>query len=122
MKFLLNMNVPMGLGKLLATRGHDYRHVRDIGMARADDAQIVQAARRNQEVIVTHDLDYGSLLAFSGEATPSVVIFRLRNIHSRNLFSRIMSAWAEIEYPLSQGSIVVLEDASFRIRSLPIAS
>ena len=41
MRFLLNMNVPRGLGRRLAARGHECRHVGDIGMARASDVAIV---------------------------------------------------------------------------------
>lgn len=120
MKFLLNMNLPRELGKLLSTRGHTSRHVGDIGMARASDASIVTEAKTNQEIIVTHDLDYGNLLAFSGETSPSVIIFRMRNTHPTSLFNRMIMAWAEIEKPLRDGAIVVLEDATLRIRMLPI--
>src|SRR5713101_3396419 len=100
MKFLLNMNMPRALGRRLAAEGHTWRHVRDIAMARASDAAILEEARRNQEIVVTHDLDYGHLLAFSGESGPSVVIFRVRNTHPDNLFARIMNSWSEIENPL----------------------
>ena len=120
MKFLLNMNVPRDLGKLLTTKGHDCRHVGDIGMAQASDMEIIKEARANKEMIITHDLDYGHLLAFSGEPNPSVIILRLRNSHTDNLFARIMSTWLEIENPLIEGAIVALEDATFRIRRLPI--
>lgn len=120
MKFLLNMNLPRELGKRLVAQGHMFRHVADIGMAKADDAAIVVEARANQETIVTHDLDYGHLLAFSGESAPSVIIFRVRNTHVNNLFGRMVRSWAEIAQPLSEGSIVVLEDAALRIRRLPI--
>lgn len=74
------------------------------------------------EVIVTHDLDYSHLLAFSGEPAPSVIILRLRNIHSDNLLNRILRAWPEVEEALSEGAIVVLEDAAHRIRRLPLSS
>ncbi len=120
MKFLLNMNLPRELGRRLTTAGHAFRHVADIGMAMANDAAIVAEARVNQETIVTHDLDYGHLLAFSGESAPSVIIFRVRNTHVNNLFDRIVKSWSDIEQPLSEGSIVVLEDAAIRIRRLPI--
>lgn len=120
MRFLLNMNLPRELGKRLKAEGHVCRHVADIGMAQASDLEIVEEARENEEIIVTHDLDYGHLLAFSGEPAPSVIIFRLRNTHSDNLFFRMMGAWAEIEKPLIKGAIVALEDASLRIRKLPI--
>ncbi|MGB9776420.1 MAG: DUF5615 family PIN-like protein [Anaerolineae bacterium] len=120
MRFLLNMNVPRSLAVLLAARGHLCRHVGDIGMSRATDEAILQEARMHQEVVVTHDLDYGHLLALSGESAPSVVIFRLRNTHPENLFAQMMKVWAEIEEPLRRGAIVVLEDAALRVRLLPI--
>jgi predicted nuclease of predicted toxin-antitoxin system len=120
MRFLLNMNVPRGLGRRLTESGHVYRHVGDIGMARARDSAIVEKARESGEVIVTHDLDYGYLLAFSGQQSPSVIILRLHNTHPDNLFRRIMSAWPEIEGPLTQGAIVSLEDATVRVRRLPM--
>jgi len=120
MKFLLNMNVSRKLGRRLITKGHSYRHLGDIGMAKASDTTIVDNARRNQEIIISHDLDYSNLLAFSGKLSPSVIIVRLRNTHPDNLFARIVDAWSEIEKPLLEGAIVVLEDAALRIRKLPI--
>ena len=41
MKFLLNMNLPRELGRKLAALGHEWRHVADIGMTRAADADIL---------------------------------------------------------------------------------
>jgi predicted nuclease of predicted toxin-antitoxin system len=120
MRFLLNMNVPRELGRRLAVEGHECRHVGDIAMAKASDLSVMEEARGNNEIIVTHDLDYGDLLAFSGELAPSVVIFRLRNTHPDNLIGRIIHTWPEIEDPLTNGAVVVLEDAGLRIRRLPI--
>jgi predicted nuclease of predicted toxin-antitoxin system len=121
MRFLLNLNVPRGLGTRLGGLGHECRHAGDIGMAQASDVEIVEEARRREEVIVTHDLDYGQLLAFSGEPAPSVILLRLHNVHPDNLLDRISRAWPEIEGPLSGGAIVVLEDATHRIRGLPLS-
>lgn len=120
MKFLLNMNLPRELGRQLATAGHACRHAADIGLARAGDSVIVAEARRSKETVLTHDLDYGNLLAFSGEASPSVVIYRLTNTLTLNLLHRLTSAWSQIEAPLQEGAILVIEDASVRIRRLPI--
>ena len=120
MKFLLNMNIPRALGRRLAAVGHECRHVGDIAMGQASDSAIVEEARAHGEVIVTHDLDYGHLLAFSGAPSPSVIIFRLRNTHLENLYTRFISIWHEIAGPLQQGAIVILEDATLRVRKLPI--
>ena len=120
MKFLLNMNMSRELGKLLVSQGHEYRHVGDIGLARAEDIEIVAEAKQKQEIILTHDLDYGNLLAFSGESVPSVIIFRLRNTQPKNMFIRLVNTWSKIQLPLIKGAIVILEDATLRIRELPI--
>lgn len=114
------MNMSRSLGRRLREVGHECRHVADIAMARASDTSILTEARRSHEVVVTHDLDYGHLLAFSGELEPSVIISRLRNTHPNHLFTRIMSVWSELERPLSEGAIVALEDATLRIRKPPI--
>jgi hypothetical protein len=70
---------------------HSYRHHEDgVPLERIKgavqvvaDTEIIKAAKSADEVIVTHDLDYGHLLAFSGEAAPSVIMFR-RRFTSRN--------------------------------------
>jgi len=121
MKLLLNMNVPRTLIMLLAAHGHVCRHAGDIGLAQASDVAVLEAARGSQEAIITHDLDYGHLLAFSGESAPSVVILRVRNTHPDHLLTTITRAWPEIAGSLNDGAVVILEDAAIRIRRLPIA-
>lgn len=119
MRFLINMNLPRELGRRLAEIGHEWRHVGDIGMAESDDADVVSAARESGEVILTHDLDYGNLLAFSGEARPSVITFRLRDVSVGNLVERITTSWPEIHEPLEAGSVITFSDLAIRIRRLP---
>lgn len=114
------MNISRTLGDLLRIKGHVVRHVADIGMFRATDWEIVQEAKQKQEVIITHDLDYGHLLALSGERSPSVVIFRLRDMSIQNQLNCFVRVQKDIETPLSEGSILIIEDACVRIRSLPI--
>lgn len=114
------MNLSRELGRLLATHGHTWRHARDAGLAEAADSAIVEITKANGEVILTHDLDYGQLLAFSGDVRPSVVIFRRRNVLPSVLFGTLMKIWEEVEPALEAGALVLLEDASVRIRRLPI--
>ncbi len=122
MNFLLNMNVHRDMTAPLKKRGHVCRHVGNIGMSRSTDAEIVAEARKTGEVIMTHDLDYGHLLAFSGEKAPSVIILRLRDLRTDEIMSRLDAVWKEIEEPLTEGAVVSLSDKSLRIRKLPIES
>ena len=120
MNFLLNMNVHRDMTAPLEKRGHVCRHVGDIGMSRAKDVDIVSEAKRTGETIITHDLDYGHLLAFSGESAPSVIILRLRDLRTAEVITRIDAVWGDIESPLLKGAVVSLSDKSLRIRTLPI--
>ncbi|MBK9006682.1 MAG: DUF5615 family PIN-like protein [Anaerolineae bacterium] len=120
MNFLLNMNVNRDMAAPLQQRGHVCRHAGDIGMSRSKDVEIVAEAKKTGETILTHDLDYGNLLAFSGESAPLVLILRVRDLRTDEIMSRFDIAWSEIESPLNEGAIVSLSDKSLRIRNLPI--
>ncbi len=121
MKFLFNMNIPPAFGPMLASEGHEWRHAANLGMSRASDAVTLAAAKGRGEFVIRHDLDYGQLLAFSGDSAPSVVIFRLRRAETRLLHERIRAAWNDIEEPLARGAVVIVEEAATRIRLLPIS-
>src|SRR5208282_5089137 len=99
------MNLPRALGRLLAPAGHGWRHVADLGMARASETGILAEAKSSGECVLTHDLDYGKLLAFSGDASPSVVIFPLRRTDAELISRRIINDWGEIEESLKSGAI-----------------
>ena len=120
MKFLLDMNLPRQLGKLLREQGHDCRHAADHGLVTAEDHEIVELARSTGEVILTHDLDFGRILSFSGKAAPSVIIFRQTSTlpeHLARSLTRTEELW---ESAVSSGAIVILEDRKVRVRRLPI--
>lgn len=121
MKFLLNMNIPRELGPMLAVEGHQWRHAGDIGLARASDTVILARAKQQRECVITHDLDYGQLLAFSGDRAPSVVLFRLRRANAKVMYQRLKTVWNEIEGHLADGAIVTIEEAARRVRRLPIS-
>lgn len=120
MRFLANMNVPRVLCARLREHGHECRHVADLGMAQSADSDILLAASQTGEVVLTHDLDYGELLALSGDAGPSVVIFRLRRVLVDDLLGKLLVAWPRIEAALENGAVVIIGDRSVRVRDLPI--
>ena len=120
MKFLLNANVSPYLSPFIEKDGHRCRHVFDIGKASAEDIEIVSIAKKNEEIIFTHDLDYGTILAFSGDTKPSVIIFRIHQISAEIFYEFLHNHWDIIETPLKEGAIVVFEKENIRIRKLPI--
>lgn len=120
MKLLLNMNIPVSLAGRLEMAGYTTRHAGKIGLARSLDAEILKEARNNNEIIITHDLDYGQLLSFEAAKDPSVIIFRLRNTFPDRLFNLLKVVLPKVGHFLTQGAIVIIEEGIIRVRLLPI--
>ena len=114
------MNIPRQVGLLLEAAGHRCRHVGDVGLLEAEDHEIVAAAKAAGEAVLTHDLDFGSLLAFSGDSRPSVLILRQRNLHPERLYESLHRTEGRWLGALEQGAVVILEEGALRVRNLPI--
>ena len=121
MKFLFDVGISPRLGKLLMTNGHSYRYLPDFYSNKTSDVGIMEIAIENEEVIITHDLDFGTLLAFSGQTRPSVIMFRIHHIEPKLFYRLILENWDKIEEPLENGSLVIIETNSIRIRRLPLS-
>jgi predicted nuclease of predicted toxin-antitoxin system len=120
MNFLLDVHLSKGLARMLEADGHVCRLVVEVGNPKMDDLDILRLALENGEVIHTHDLDFGTLLAFSKESKPSVVIFRIEKINNKIFYQLLSDYWETIEEPLIKGAIVIIEPTAVRIRDLPI--
>lgn len=122
MRFLADMGVSQQVVEWLRTRGHDAAHLRDEDLQRLPDSEIFQKARREKRVVLTFDLDFGEILAASGDEIVSVILFRLRNTRAAFVIQRLDDVLNRSSDELSQGPIAVVEDGRYRVRKLPIGS
>jgi hypothetical protein len=58
----------------------------------------------------------------SGGKVPSVILFRMRNQTPTMVTPRLFKALEMYREPLLTGAIVIVEDAAYRLRRLPIRS
>ena len=120
MKFLADMGISPRTVAFLRSQGHDAVHLRDQGLKRLHDSSILQKARKEGRILLTHDLDFGELLAAAGTALPSVILFRLQNMRPERVndyLETIISRYAE---SLQTGAIASVSERQIRIRHLPI--
>ncbi len=120
MKFLLDVGITPALGRLLESEGHTFRYLPEHYSNKTADIKIIVIALENGEVIITHDLDFGTLLSFSGQSKPSVILFRIHKVNAEVFFQLIKTNWNSIKTPLEIGALVVISLISIRIRQLPI--
>jgi predicted nuclease of predicted toxin-antitoxin system len=70
------MPVTPGAAPHLHAAGHDAIHASDVGLSNVADATILAAARRDDRIVVTADLDYPRLLALEHADGPGLILFR----------------------------------------------
>jgi predicted nuclease of predicted toxin-antitoxin system len=120
MKFLADMGISPHVVAWLRTNGHDAVHLHQLGLDRLTDKEVLQKALQEDRVLITHDLDFGELLAASGENLPSVIIFRLKDMRAANINRYLSSILSKHSRALEQGVVCSVTERKVRLRSLPI--
>jgi predicted nuclease of predicted toxin-antitoxin system len=110
---------PLTVG-FLRYGGHDALHLHEVALDSLADALILKKARAEGRILLTNDLDFGDLLAASGDALPSLAIFRLRSMVPDNVNRHLELLLAHHEFELEQGVAVSVAEDHIRIRRLPI--
>lgn len=120
MRFVIDMNLsPRWCSHLLA-EGWPSVHWSQIGVASAPDCEIMQWANENQRVVLTHDLDYGAMLAATKAEGPSVVQVRTQDVRVEFLGPLLMPVLRRFARELEAGALIVVDEAKSRVRVLPL--
>ncbi len=120
MKFLADMGVSLLTVAWLRSSGYDAIHLREEGLQRLPDSEILIKARQEERVLLTMDLDFGMLLAMNKNQFPSVILFRLSDERSEVVNERLEPVLAQCAEVLETGAIISVSDEAFRVRSLPL--
>lgn len=120
MRFLADMGMAMDVIAGLRAAGHDAVHLRDLGLQRLADERIIALAVEEKRIILTHDLDFGRLLALGGAAEPSLVTFRLTDMTPHSVLQRLLPLSGSLRAELERGCAVTVTDGANRYRRLPM--
>lgn len=101
---------------------HDAVHLYEQALDRLQDSEILNKARAESRVVLTHDLDFGELVAASQERLPSVVVFRLRNMHPTRVNQYLEQIINQHKSALEQGAVISVSEGSVRVRILPMTT
>jgi predicted nuclease of predicted toxin-antitoxin system len=122
MRFLADAGISPRTVEFLQGLGHHAQHVRSLGMQRASDDEIIHRARVDGAVVITFDLDFGDILALGVHDRPSVILLRMSSERPERVNQQLQSVLAERPLELEAGALILIEDARYRLRKLPIGS
>jgi predicted nuclease of predicted toxin-antitoxin system len=117
MKFLADQDVYASTVRFLSGLGHDIVTAGQLGLAQAEDIELLRIAHEQDRIFVTRDRDFGALVFVQGSG-PGIIYLRI-------LPSTQISVHAELERVLTlhsepelQASFLVVEPGRHRIRKL----
>jgi predicted nuclease of predicted toxin-antitoxin system len=122
MKFLADMGISPKTVSFLRDFGHQAVHLQQEGLGRLSDSEILQKARREGSIVLTHDLDFGDLLAASAAQLPTVIIFRLRNMRPERVNIYLQNIITQYSSILEHGAVTTVSEGGVRIRRLPLVT
>ena len=122
MKFLADMGISPKTVAFLRSLGHDAVHLSDQGLERLPDPGIVEKAQQEGRVLLVHDLAFGELVAAGGAALPSVITFRLRNMHPDRVNGALQSILSQHGDALEHGAMMSVTEGQVRVRRLPLST
>lgn len=120
MRILLDMNLTPLWCEFLTEAGYEAQHWSRVGRPDAPDIDILDFAREGQWVIITQDLDFGSLLALRGDDLPSVIQVRAHATLPSDIGRQVVDAIEATASYLEAGALVTLTPSEFRVTALPI--
>ena len=120
MKLLIDMNLSPEFCTQLDAEGWQTKHWSQVGASNAPDAEIMDWALQSDFVVVTHDLDFGAILAVTQANGPSVIQVRTQDVTPEHLVPLLLQVFKDHQPTIEAGALVIVEEARSRIRILPI--
>lgn len=119
MKILIDMNLSPRWIKLFYDAGLESAHWSIIGAPNAPDKEIMNYAKDNGYIVLTHDLDFSAILAVTHGEKPSVVQIRAENVSPDVIGLPVITAIRQMTAELEEGALITVDPKRTRLRLLP---
>lgn len=116
MRIKLDENLPARIAADLDFRGHDVHTTIAEGLSGKPDQDIWQAAKRENRVLITQDLDFSDARSFIPGSHPGIVLLRLRSPSRVKLVSRVLELFDTENVNAWTGCFVVVTEQKVRVR------
>ena len=117
MKLLLDQDVYALTERFLREQGYDIKTASELGLARADDSELLKFAGEQGRYFITRDRDYGNLVFVLGSGS-GVIYLRvlpsdMDEVHTE--LKKVLETYSEDELAKS---FIVVEKGRHRIRKV----
>ena len=119
MKFFLDENIPFSVTDSIKELGFEVEHARTSDLRGAPDKKIAEYARKQQSILITKDLEFGSSILYPKGSHYGLLILRLPNQWAADkVIKAIKEFLTKIDPQELVNSITVLEIGKYRMRKV----
>ena len=116
MRFKLDENLSRHLRTPLESDGHDVSTVVEEGLSGQPDVAVGEAARAEDRILLTLDLDFADVRRFPPGSHPGIVLFRPAGMGPGSVHQFVMGFLHSADLTEASGAIVIVEAQRVRIR------
>ena len=117
MKWLADENFPVASFRLLMAKGWDIKHI-SFENPSIEDFGVVEFAINERRIILTFDIDFGTLIFKDGYRPIGVIYFRLPHFHPEAP-AQILLNLQETSFHPFEFHFTVISDDGIRQRTIP---
>lgn len=118
MRFLLDQDVYAATARHLTDRGHDVVRAAELGLSRAADDELLEAAHEQGRLFVTRDRDFGRIV-FLNRLRAAVLYLRMSPSTQASVHSELDEVLKTLGETALSHAFVVIEPSGHRVRRLP---
>ena len=108
------------MGRHAHHAGIETIHWSNVGASNAPDTEIMAHAAAHFYVVLTHDLDFGAILAATQGEGPSVVQIRALDVSPDAVRTHLIAALRQMSAELERGALITVDMSRARLRVLPL--
>src|SRR3989344_9062456 len=118
MRFLLDENLPFSLSEFLEEKGFEVEHVKKIISLRgSSDKKIAEYARKRESVLITKDVEFGSIILYPKTSHYGLIVLRLPYYYTAEQIVKTIKEFFDIiEVNELISARIVLELGKYRRR------
>jgi predicted nuclease of predicted toxin-antitoxin system len=120
-KIIVDMNLPPRWVPVLKAEGFEAVHWSSVGPPGAADIDIMAYAINGGYAVLTHDLDFGAILAATSGSAPSVIQVRAQDVFPEAIGRLVIAAVHQFRVEIEKGVLISVDENRSRAHLLPLA-
>lgn len=109
-KFLTDENIAKSLVRALRKKGYNVKDIKEEKLFGISDTEVINKAKEDDRVILTHDKDFGNLLNYPLQSHRGVVLIRYRNQSPSYVIARLIPLLDTLKNKVKGSLTIVTED------------